>query len=114
VALAGLGTILRSYFVFLGKIVGLQLRKSLVGLIHDKVTKFSMKAVAQAQSSKMVTMISGELQMFDRVLVLIPYLIISPLSLIFGYGAIGILIGHEAVYGFIFCVALVYFQKYLT
>lgn len=63
--------------------VGLAMRKGLSGLIFRKILCFNQKSRAKSASGKLISIVSGELQLVARGLILLPVLITGPVILIF-------------------------------
>ena len=69
------------------------IRKVLVAAIYDKVAKLTIKALAQTNSGKLITLISSDIFMVERGLAFAPFAFCSPIISGAGYVTIGITAG---------------------
>ena len=54
-------TIFRQYFVFYGYLTSINIRKSLITAMYEKVTKLNMKSLTETNSGKLITIVSGDI-----------------------------------------------------
>ena len=113
-------SILRSLNFFYSSVVGVVIRKGISGVIYRKILRFNQKSKAKASAGKLVSIISGDLQMIERGLMTAASLATSPILLviwtillyfIFGEGAF---IGLAAGVLVILCIYFLsgYIRKY--
>ena len=69
------------------------MRKVLVAAIYDKVTKLTVKALAQTNSGKLITLISADIFQIERGLALAPVGLVSPIVNAAAYVLIGVTSG---------------------
>jgi ABC-type multidrug transport system fused ATPase/permease subunit len=100
-------TYARNFFLVNSSIVGVALRKGVTGLIFRKILKFSQKSKAKATSGKLVSLVSGELQLLERGFLVIPTIVVAPISLTFAFILIGISFKEAAFFGFIIAVIII-------
>ena len=97
-----------------GTTTGLNIRKAIAGAIFKKVLKFNQKSLAKASTGKIVTIVSGELQVIESGLVLAPYIIIAPISTTLAFVLIGLDFKEAAALGFITYVVIVILQALIA
>lgn len=108
-----LGTLLaissysRNFFLMSSSKTGVTLRKGVSGMIFKKILRFNQKSKAQATSGKLISLVSGELQMLERGFIVVPTLAVAPISLIFSFILIGISFKEAAFFGFIVAVLII-------
>jgi ABC-type multidrug transport system fused ATPase/permease subunit len=51
----------RNYYVFDGYCLAVTLRKTLVSALYVKVSKLSMRSLAETNSGKLITIVSGDI-----------------------------------------------------
>lgn len=109
-----LALLLRHKFFFIATNTGLNIRKGITGLVFKKVLRFNQKSLAKASTGKIVTIVSGELQVVEVGLILTPYIVIAPISTILAFILIGINFEEAAVLGFITYVLIVILQALMS
>lgn len=77
------------------------MRKALTALLFKKILRFNQKSLAKATTGKIVTIVSGELQIIEQGLVLAPYIIVSPLVTIYAFVLISFEFKEAAALGFV-------------
>lgn len=65
------GNFIRNYYVFNGLVMGVRVRKTLVGAMFNKVGRMSMKSMARTNSGKLVALISADIMQIERPITLI-------------------------------------------
>jgi ABC-type multidrug transport system fused ATPase/permease subunit len=96
----------RNYFLFQASVTGINVRQGLSGIIYKKILKFNQKSKAKATSGKLVTIVSGELQLLERGLIITPALISAPITLFFAMIMLAILFGEAAIFGVIVAILI--------
>lgn len=91
----------RNYFLLISSRSGVSIRKGLSGLIFKKILRFNQKSKATATSGKLVAIVSGELQLLERGLITIPFIVSAPFTLIFAFILIGILFKEAVLFGLV-------------
>lgn len=109
-ALVASGIIARHRFFFWSTCLGVNIRKGLYGIIFKKVLKFNQKSLAQASTGKIVTIVSGELQVIEQGIGITPYVIIAPISTTLAFILIGINFKEGAALGFATFILIVVCQ----
>lgn len=71
--------VLRNYYIHLGAMLALRLRKCVISSMYDKVGKLSMKSLTETNSGKLVTIISGDVFNVERAICMLPILPACPL-----------------------------------
>jgi len=108
-ALAILMTItLRNQLYFHGYNVAVTMRKVIMTALYGKVSKLSLKSLAETNSGKLITIISSEMFTIERYSAMLPMVIMCPfiVALCMVYIAIeeGVIYAVITMVGFIFCV----------
>ena len=70
-------------YLFYAAAFGVAVRKGISGVLYRKILRFNQKSKALATSGKLVAIVSGELQLIERGMVLLSSIIVSPILLIF-------------------------------
>ena len=81
--------LLRSLYYHMGFMTSIRMRRTLVAVIFDKVTKLSMKSLIATNSGKLISVISSDLFAIERSLSFSPLLITFPFVNILTYLIIG-------------------------
>lgn len=68
----------RNYYMFLGYIMAIRLRKAVVSAMYDKVGKLSNKSLTETNSGKLITIISGDIFNVERAICILPILPAAP------------------------------------
>ncbi|CAI2363367.1 unnamed protein product [Moneuplotes crassus] len=105
---------IRHKFLFYSINTGVNIRKSISALIFKKVLKFNQKALAKASTGKIVTIVSGEIQIIEQAVTLIPYIIIAPFSAILAFSLIAIDFGEAAAIGFVLFILMIVSQALIS
>jgi ATP-binding cassette subfamily C (CFTR/MRP) protein 4 len=71
--------VLRNYFSFKGYVSALRIRKTLISALYSKVSRLSMKSIAQTDDGKIITILSADIQAIERPLSLISLVFTAPL-----------------------------------
>ena len=110
-----IGSILvRHHFFYQGMILGLNIRKSISGIIFKKVLRFSNKSLSENNAGKIITIVSGELQVLEHGITMTPYVIIGPITTILAFILIAINFREAAAIGFIGYLLLVFLKLLLS
>lgn len=56
----------RNYYMFLGYVLAIKMRKTLVSNLYDKVSNLSAKSMTETNSGKLITIISGDIFNVER------------------------------------------------
>jgi len=51
----------KNHYIFKGALIAVQMRKTLVAAMYQKISKLSMKSLTQTNSGKLITIISGDI-----------------------------------------------------
>jgi ABC-type multidrug transport system fused ATPase/permease subunit len=78
-AAVALSTVFRNYYIFLGYVIAIKMRKAIVSSMYDKVGKLSTKSLTETNSGKLITIISGDVFNVERAICMLPLLPASPL-----------------------------------
>jgi len=100
----------RHRFFFHAANTGLNMRKAITGMIFTKVLRFNQKSLAKASTGKIVTIVSGELQVIEQGLIMAPYIVIAPISTILAFS----LIKEAAALGFLMFVLIIICQAVIS
>ena len=65
----------RNIFLFYASSVGIAIRKGLGGIIFKKILRINQRSKSEATSGKLVTIVSGELQLIERSMIILPAVI---------------------------------------
>ena len=68
-----LGAILRNFYIYLGYVMALEVRKVLVAAMYDKVAKLSMRSLTETNSGKLITLVSADIFTLERPLAMAPF-----------------------------------------
>lgn len=102
----------RNYYDFLASYLGLAIKKGLSGVIFKKILRFSEKSRHKATSGKLVSIISGELQTIERGLIMLPFIITSPLVFIVLCILIAIYFKEAVIFGVILALLIFAFEYF--
>lgn len=80
----------RNYYIQFGFMTAIRLRRTLVAVIFDKVTKLSMKSLVATNSGKLISVISSDLFAAERSLTLTPLIFCFPIVNVIAYIVIGL------------------------
>ncbi len=78
-AAVAVSTLFRNYYIFLGYVIAIKMRKAIVSAMYDKVGKLSTKSLTETNSGKLITIISGDVFNVERAICMLPLLPASPL-----------------------------------
>jgi len=98
----------RNFFMFHSSCAGINVRKGLSGLLYRKMLKFNQKSKALASTGKIVGIISGELQLVERGMIIVPALVTAPITLIFGMVVLSFIFKEAVIFGFIVSVIIIF------
>jgi ATP-binding cassette subfamily C (CFTR/MRP) protein 4 len=101
-------------FFFVATNTGLNMRKALTTLLFKKILRFNQKSLAKASAGKIVTIVSGELQVIESGLILAPYIIISPLITVYAFSLISLEFREGAALGFAVFILIIISQALLA
>lgn len=76
-----IASVVRDVFFVTTAAVGISVRKGLSGLVFKKILSFSQRSKSKATSGKLVSILSGELQMIERSIIILPAIVIAPVIL---------------------------------
>ena len=68
----------------------ISMRKAIIQALFDKVSKLSMKSLAETNSGKLITIVNSDLQQVERPMQATPLLISTPFVNVIAYVIIGI------------------------
>ena len=85
----------KNKYIFDGYVQAIKLRKTIIASLYDKVAKLSMKALAETNSGKLVTIVSGDIQSVERALAMVPIVIAAPFVNITAYIVLGLTSGWQ-------------------
>jgi len=106
--------VIRHKFFFFAGVTGLNMRKSITALIFKKILRFNQKSLAKASTGKIVTIVSGELQMVEQGLIMAPYIVIAPFATIYAFSLIAIDFGEAAAIGFAMFIIIIICQALIS
>lgn len=72
-------SVCRNYYIFLGYVLAIKMRKAIVSSMYDKVGKLSNKSLTETNSGKLITIISGDIFNVERAICAMPILPAAPL-----------------------------------
>ena len=101
-----ISTQLRNLYLFYSSAVGVAIRKGISGLLYKKILKFSQKSKAKASSGKLVVIISGDLQLIERGMILVSAIATSPILLIVCIILLSLIFQEGALVGFVVAILL--------
>ena len=81
----------RNYYIHLGYMTSIRMRRTLVAVIFDKVCHLSMKSLIETNSGKLISVISADLFAAERSLAFSPIILAFPFVNAFTYTLIGLL-----------------------
>ena len=56
-----IGTLFRNFYIYYGYVTALEMRKMLTSAMFDKVSKLSMRSLAETNSGKLITLVSADI-----------------------------------------------------
>lgn len=77
-----LSTFFRNYYIFIGYVAAIKLRKAIVSAMYDKVGKLSNKSLTETNSGKLITIISGDIFNVERAIGIFPMVPAAPLIML--------------------------------
>ena len=83
-------TLCKNFYVHYGFLTSIRMRRTLVAVIFNKVTKLSMKSLIATNSGKLVSVISSDLFQAEKSLAFSPLIFSFPIVNIFAYCIIGV------------------------
>lgn len=96
--IAFIGTTFRHNFMFIVSRITIVLRKSITGSLYRKMMRLSQKSVARASAGKIINLASGDMTIFERSMLFLPFVFISPVVGTAILIQIAILISPKALY----------------
>jgi len=96
------GALLRNFYIYLGYVMSLEVRKLLIAAMYDKVSKLSMRSLTETNSGKLITLVSSDIFTLERPLAMTPFFVAAPFVNIVCYLLVWQLAGWEyavAVFG---------------
>jgi len=106
--------IIRHRFFFWGTTTGLNMRKAISGAIFRKIIKFNQKSLAMATTGKIFTIVSGELQILETGIILVPYIVIAPISTILAFTLIGLNFKEASLLGVLMYTVIIVLQTVVS
>ena len=88
--LSGTSQMMRGFYIHTGFMASIKMRRTLVAIMYDKVTRLSMKSLIATNSGKLISVISGDLFAAERSLSFICNIISFPIVNIVTYIIIGL------------------------
>ena len=87
------GSLLRNFYIYYGYIMALEIRKTLISAMYDKVNKLSMRSLTETNSGKLITLVSSDILRLERSLAMAPFGMASPFINLVCYGLIWYIAG---------------------
>ena len=116
--LLGLITLISSYMrnlnFFYSASLGVAIKKGISGVIFKKILRFNEKSKAKATSGKLVAIVSGELQLIERGVILIPGIVTSYITLVFVTILLSFMFAEGALVGFVVSFIVIYSLYFLS
>ena len=81
----------RNYYIHLGFMTSIRMRRTLVAVIFNKVCNLSMKSLIATNSGKLISVISADLFAAERSLAFTPLIFAFPIVNLFTYVLIGMI-----------------------
>ena len=72
------GALLRSFYIYAGYFMALEIRKLLTSAMYDKVSKLSMRSLTETNSGKLITLVSSDIFTLERPLAMSPFGLTAP------------------------------------
>ena len=101
---------LRNWSMFKMAELGVTLYKGISGLIFKKILRFNENSKHKASTGKLISIVSSELQVLERGLVMLPFVITSPALFIVLIILVGLVFKEAVIFGVIFGVLIFAFQ----
>lgn len=89
---ATLSQTLRNYFFFYTFNLALRVRKTLIINLFDKISKLSIRSLAQTRQGKLISLVSSEIFSLEKGLTLFPLIITAPFINIACYIVLGVFV----------------------
>ena len=116
--LLGLITLISSYMrnlnFFYSSSLGVAMKKGISGVIFKKILRFNEKSKAKATSGKLVAIVSGELQLIERGVILVPGIVTSYITLVFVIILLAFMFAEGALVGLVVSLILIYSLYFLS
>ena len=77
-----IAALFRNFYLFYSSAVGIAIRKGISGVLFRKILRFNQKSKAVATSGKMISIVSGELQLIERGMLSVNSIISAPIQLV--------------------------------
>ena len=107
---ATFATLLRHNFMFTNQRITLVLRKSITGSLYRKMLRISQKSVAKASAGKIINLASGDMTIFERSMIFLPFVFIAPIVAVAMLIEFAILISPKVLYIIIIIALFVVMQ----
>jgi ABC-type bacteriocin/lantibiotic exporter with double-glycine peptidase domain len=95
-------------------ILGINIRKAISGIMYKKALRLNQKSKAISSTGKIVTIISGELQMIDWGIQMAPYIVIGPISTMLAFALIAINFKEGSAIGLLVFILIIISQILLS
>ena len=105
-----LSLIIRNRFLLMGRVLSLNIKKSISGILFDKLLRANKASLAQTQSAKFISIVSSDLNVIENEFHYTSYIIISPVIVTASLWIISKDFGEASIFGFCAYVAIVILQ----
>lgn len=85
-----------SIYIFDGTYTSVLIRKVLISAMYSKVSKLSVKSMTETNSGKLITIVSGDLQVLDKALAFIPTVFVAPYINMVAYGIMWYMVNWQS------------------
>ena len=80
-----MSVLIRNFYIYYGYFMSLEIRKTLIAAMYDKVAALSMRSLTETNSGKLITLVSSDIFTLERPLSMAPFGIIAPIINIYCY-----------------------------
>jgi ABC-type multidrug transport system fused ATPase/permease subunit len=80
-----MSVLIRNFYIYYGYFMSLEIRKTLITAMYDKVAALSMRSLTETNSGKLITLVSSDIFTLERPLSMAPFGLAAPIINIFCY-----------------------------
>ena len=104
-----LSAIIRNFYIYYGYVMALEMRKTVISAMYDKVTKLSMRSLTETNSGKLIAIVSSDIFTLERPFSVAPFVLAAPFIHLYCY----MLIWYVAGWPYAIIVASMWDLTYL-
>ena len=105
-----LSLIIRNRFLLLGRMLSLNIKKSISGILFEKLLKTNKSLLARTQPAKFISIVSSDLNALENEFHYISYIVIAPVIVILSLWLISYYFKEASIFGFFAYLLIVTIQ----